>query len=214
MACLCAPALRRLQSEITDKWPKRDKASDGCCGDAAHAARKSDHNPVDGYAHAVDIDENLSPDIDSLMFLIPTLLADSRTKYVIYEGRIYYPPSTVKTYTGVNAHKQHLHVSIKTTATFETRSWLGDVEKPEPPQEDDMPLNDDDKKWIHDEMVSVIVGLGVAGAADPRNAAVTAIVGEVRKVPGWVAESASPVEVDGGLTAEEFADELAERLRD
>jgi hypothetical protein len=141
MACTCAPALLQLRKEINAKWPDRDKASDGCCGDDAHAARKSDHNPdADGYAHALDIDENLTDNVGSLAFLVPVLLADSRTKYVIYEGEIHYPPATTKPYTGVNAHKQHLHLSIKGTATFETRPWLA-VEKPDPApiEEDDMP---------------------------------------------------------------------------
>lgn len=151
MSCLCAPALRRLQSEINDKWPDRDRSSDGCCGDSAHAARKSDHNSdATGYAHALDIDENLapSPDPKPLLWLVPVLLRDSRTKYVIYEKRIYY--AACKThgaacfvtdghaYDGINAHDKHLHVSITATATFETRSWLATVPAA-PPEEEDMP---------------------------------------------------------------------------
>lgn len=125
--CRCAPALIALRSEINKKWPARDKASDGCCGDAAHAARKSDHNPdASGYAHALDIDEDIvqgggRPLWDTLR---PILLRDSRTKYVIYEGRIMYPDGTNKPYTGVNAHDHHLHLSIKSTATHDTRPWL------------------------------------------------------------------------------------------
>lgn len=152
MACSCAPALLQLRKEINTRWPDRDKASDGCCGDAAHAARKSDHNPTDGYAHALDIDENLTAELGSLDFLVPILLADSRTKYVIYEGRIHYPPATSKVYTGVNAHKQHLHLSIKSTATFETRPWLGALDKPTPPQEADMTspatVSYNGKRWV------------------------------------------------------------------
>ena len=139
MACQCAPALLQLRKEINVRWPDRDKASDGCCGDDAHAARKSDHNPTDGYAHALDIDEDLDAGTHSLGFLVPILLADSRCKYVIYEGEIHYPPSTTKPYTGVNAHKQHLHLSIKSTATFETRSWLAAPNTPPPAMEEDMP---------------------------------------------------------------------------
>lgn len=128
MACRCAPALVVLRNEINSRWPNRDKASDGCCGDAAHAARKSDHNAnASGYAHAHDFDEDLFSDAGDRPLwdtLRPILLADSRTKYVIYEARIMYPDGTNKPYTGINAHTHHLHLSIKTTATHDTRRWL------------------------------------------------------------------------------------------
>ena len=89
MACQCAPALVQLRNEINFLWPQRDKASDGCCGDSAHAARKSDHNPTNGYAHALDIDEDLSPNVD-LAWLWNTWVKDPdpRIKYLIYEGTI------------------------------------------------------------------------------------------------------------------------------
>lgn len=135
MSCRCAPALIQLRREVDDRWPRRDKASDGCCGDTAHRARKSDHNPdARGYAHALDIDEDLSPGAD-LMWLIPVLMADPRTKYVIYEGLIHYPGSRPRKYTGINAHRQHLHVSIKSTATHVTARWLP---AGAPIEEDDM----------------------------------------------------------------------------
>jgi len=145
MACQCAPALLQLRDEINARWPKRDKSSDGCCASSGHHQQNpsSDHEPgakgaTPGYAHAYDIDEDLDAGTHSLGFLVPILLADSRCKYVIYEKRIHYPDGTSKTYTGVNPHDKHLHVSIKPKSTFETRSWLGPLDQP-PPEEDDMP---------------------------------------------------------------------------
>lgn len=129
--CRCAPSLIQLRSEVDERWPRRDKSSDGCCGDAAHASRRSDHNPFYGYAHALDIDEDINPGAN-LNWLVPILMDDRRTKYVIYEGLIHYPGSRPRKYTGVNAHRQHLHVSIKTTATHDTSQWL-----PLPDEEDD-----------------------------------------------------------------------------
>lgn len=123
-ACTCAPSLLQLRREFNTIWPLRDKASDGCCGDAAHAARKSDHNPdATGFAHAYDTDEDLTASLHTLMWLVRHLLSDDRTKYVIYEGRIYYPDGTSKKYTGANAHEHHLHLSTKAGTHNDTRSW-------------------------------------------------------------------------------------------
>jgi hypothetical protein len=147
-SCKCAPALLQLRKEVDERWPERDRSSDGCCGDAAHAARTSDHNPdASGYAHAEDIDENIAPNLGDapLRFLIPLLLADERSKYVIYERRIYYRDCNVHgkgcwlagghAYNGINAHEHHLHLSIKATATFSVRPWLLALNAP--PEEDD-----------------------------------------------------------------------------
>lgn len=132
MSCTCAPALVALRNEVNDRFLRRDKSSDGCCGDAAHAARTSDHNPdAAGYAHALDIDEDIEPGRD-LLWLVPILQADSRTKYTIYERVITYRDCKTHgtgqcpghPYTGVNAHLHHLHLSIKSTATFDKRRWL------------------------------------------------------------------------------------------
>jgi hypothetical protein len=147
MACKCAPALVTLRAELNTMFPDRDKASDGCCGDAAHAARKSDHNPTDGYAHALDIDENVAPGRD-LVWLWDAWRAnpDPRIKYLIYEAQIVHPNSTIdrrpKAYTGPNAHRHHMHVSIVSTATHDTRRWLSRIglEEPPPPTPTPSPL--------------------------------------------------------------------------
>lgn len=137
MSCRCAPALDALKAEVDRRWPGRDKLSDGCCGDADHAARKSDHNPdASGYAHARDIDEDLVKGMgDSQLWAVGIhLLDDPRTKYLIYEARILYPDGTDRPYHGINAHRHHLHISIKANATHDTRPWLANLT-----EEDDMP---------------------------------------------------------------------------
>jgi len=142
--CQCAPALVALKNEMNAAYPLRDHASDGCCGDAAHASRVSDHNPtfIRGYwyAHALDIDEDLfigqegymsnDPAYHPLTFLWDWFRAhpDPRIKYMIYEGQIVWPNSTYDTnprpYSGPNAHDHHLHISIWPDATFNTSTWL------------------------------------------------------------------------------------------
>lgn len=150
MACKCAPCLVNLRTEINKVWPKRDKASDGCCGDAAHAARTSDHNPTNGYAHALDIDEDLTPGgghmqlewLRERIFDHPAQYP--QVKYLIYEREIWYPHDGARkrgkyAYTGPNAHEHHLHVSIFTTHTNYSGTWLAPHDPPAPvPQEDEM----------------------------------------------------------------------------
>lgn len=128
--CRCAPSLIVLRNQVDVRWPGRDHASDGCCGDAAHAARVSDHNPATsgpgkGYAHAMDIDEDIVANMGDrpLWATGVLLLSDPRTKYLIYEAQLLYPDGTVKAYHGINAHRHHLHVSIKPGATFATEPW-------------------------------------------------------------------------------------------
>jgi hypothetical protein len=133
MVCRCAPALVQLRNELDFFFPGRDKASDGCCGDAAHAARKSDHNPdAEGWAHAYDIDEDIAPAADLAgLWSAWRAFPDPRLKYLIYEGLIVYPNSTTdrrpRVYTGPNAHRLHMHVSITATATHDTSSWLAGI---------------------------------------------------------------------------------------
>lgn len=120
-----ALALVTLRNQVNAKWPNRDKASDGSIGDAAHAARTSDHNPwiTDkkgfGVVSAIDIDADLSP-VESVKVLVDALFAsrDPRIKYLIFNGKITQRDSHGIIagwidYHGVNAHKHHMHISVK-----------------------------------------------------------------------------------------------------
>ena len=50
----------KLRDQVDNRWPKRDKRTDGIIGDAAHQARQSDHNPDSkGAVHALDLDKDL-----------------------------------------------------------------------------------------------------------------------------------------------------------
>lgn len=78
------------RNELNAVWPLRDKSSDGCCGDAAHASRKSDHNaktsgPSKGLATAYDYDEDVVGTMGDreLTGMGLVLLGDRRTKYCL-----------------------------------------------------------------------------------------------------------------------------------
>jgi hypothetical protein len=144
MSWRLAKSLETLRAQINTRYPRRDRKSDGTIGDQAHSSRTSDHNPDSkGRVCAFDItrDEANGPDLAKM---IPLLLADKRTKYVIYDKRIYNPSingGAARPYNGANAHKQHLHLSVNQAGADDTASWIlpgaplaTSVEKPPIPE--------------------------------------------------------------------------------
>lgn len=119
MAWKLAPALETLRSQINASWPKRSKVSDGTIGDARHRKKKSDHNPRENVVTAFDITEDFKNGPD-LTKLLPMLLRDGRTKYCIYETKLYKPDGTVQDNSG---HTQHLHISVVWARRNEAQPW-------------------------------------------------------------------------------------------
>lgn len=121
-----ANALVALRNGVNARWPRRDKRSDGTIGDAAHAARASDHNPWVivgglGVVRAIDIDVDgidaawLAEQLRKLGAAGDRRLRDGG--YLILNGRITRADfSGWVVYTGTNRHTAHLHVSFSRTA--------------------------------------------------------------------------------------------------
>lgn len=132
MSWKLAPALDQLFDDVNRLWPTRSKALDGTIGDAAHAARKSEHNPnrepgddvPDGYVTAADITK---AGVD-VARLLAALIGDKRVWYVIHDGRIYSRTYdwVARYYTGSNPHTHHVHVSLRQTksACDDRSPWL------------------------------------------------------------------------------------------
>lgn len=134
-AAYLAPSLRRLRAEIDAIYPHRDRRSDGWIGDAAHAARVSDHNPdpETGVVRALDVDASGIAG----RWVVGEILGDPRVQYVIYDRTIWsrnygWRP---RRYTGPNPHTGHLHVSIRHDRAAENnvRDWIGDPHAPTAP---------------------------------------------------------------------------------
>lgn len=116
---------QQLREQFDDSFPDRDRTSDGWIADARHIARgTSDHiaDPETGVVRAIDVDRDVSgkakpdlmPDIaDQLRLLAKT---DKRIKYIIFDAKICSAKSAWRwrTYTGINKHRHHLHISFST----------------------------------------------------------------------------------------------------
>jgi hypothetical protein len=132
MAWRLAKSLETLRSQVNAKWPNRDKSSDGTIGDASHQATNSDHNPNSaGVVTAMDITHDPAHGLDARK-LAEALVAsrDPRIKYIISNAQIVssqVSPWQWRPYTGANAHRAHVHISVSGDYD-DTRSWnLGET---------------------------------------------------------------------------------------
>lgn len=122
-----SPSLKQLANEVAPGFA-RAGSSDGWVADENHPP-SSDHTPdANGIVHAIDID------IDGINYspseVIATALADVRTKYVIFEAKLYYPDGTIKPNSG---HFGHIHISGKSGAQYEndTSPWFAPQQEEE-----------------------------------------------------------------------------------
>lgn len=131
MAWSLAPALDVLRKQVNERAPKRSKTSDGTIGDAAHAARKSDHNPDSrGVVTAIDLTHDPVNGADmNLISERLRLSRDFRIKYVIWNRRYFSPKTNWNwtTYTGPSPHDKHMHVSNQTFNESDTQRWSIDL---------------------------------------------------------------------------------------
>lgn len=139
MADVIDKGLLVLDAQIEAKAPGRRTGSDGFKGDAAHAARESDHNPEhppppgnpDNQIDAGDWthDPSHGADMGEISESI-RLSRDRRVRYVIFNGRIFYgydrpglPAFTWTEYNGSDDHSGHMHVSVNDIHHDETQPW-------------------------------------------------------------------------------------------
>lgn len=120
-----AAAAATLRDQVDNRYPKRDKRSDGTKGDDRHARRVSDHNPdKTGHVMALDLDEDGWPAhafADQLVDYCRTS-GDRRIKNIVYEGRVAsgtYPNAKGKPPTWwvwrsapTLGHEHHIHISF------------------------------------------------------------------------------------------------------
>lgn len=113
-----ARSLTTLGRQLSDIWPQGHPA-DGTIGDAAHASRRSDHNPnAANVVTALDMGEVVENQGAQLVAALVTA-RDARVKYIIHESQIWrsYDRTFVNAwspspYTGSNPHSNHVHISV------------------------------------------------------------------------------------------------------
>lgn len=123
--------------DLFDQWnaaaPARSRLSDGTLGDAAHAARKSDHNPdAAGWVRAGDVTHDPADGADvhawirhliaggppgALKYAISSRGGDPRHSEIWTPARGWHP------YTGANRHNRHCHISVKPGYEFARVDW-------------------------------------------------------------------------------------------
>ncbi|MGF6189294.1 peptidoglycan-binding domain-containing protein [Serratia sp. 2723] len=114
-----APACRKALTDATQKWPNRNKASDGIMGDKAHQATKSDHNS----GNAFDLTHDPKNGVDCTV-LSEQVLSDARVSYVIFNRKINSLDGRGwRVYSGKNPHNVHMHVSIKKEKRDDVSAW-------------------------------------------------------------------------------------------
>lgn len=163
------PSINKLLGEVNERWPDRDKSSDGTIGDYQHSKSQSEHNPVGtefgpefgtpGAVHAVDITAD-NPDL--VQAVMKAAVGDDRVWYVIHDGKILsrtYDWAN-RDYNGSNPHETHIHISLraedKDKALFaenDTTSWLFPVllpPDPEPLPDPEVVSKDEVREWMRE----------------------------------------------------------------
>lgn len=140
MAYRLAASLAVLRSQINDRWPDRDKSSDGWIADGQHS-RTSDHFPwvIDsagvGVVRALDVDAGEGGNHEIGLWIAEHVRLLGATGfqalrnggYVISNWRIASATSAWawRKYTGESGHTAHTHISVSTQqAQYDsTASW-------------------------------------------------------------------------------------------
>lgn len=171
-----APSLATLRRQIQARWTLPKDRPIGWIGDAAHAARKSEHNPdPDGTVDAIDVPH--IPDIGLDMHRLTSELVasgDPRLQRIIWNRRSWNNVRrTWVPYNGANPHDRHAHIETTDAGQADGSDWrlpiLGPAPAREPAQPTPVvtqpatPMEDDDMaQWLISDGTQVWLTNGVA----------------------------------------------------
>lgn len=155
---LCAAGVT-LRDQVNQKWPNRDKASDGWIGDSKHQANEgwgtngkgSYHNPdPNGIVHAIDLDEDFfgkgkGGQKEAMKFAqeLATYCREGkdggRIAHIVYEDKVASATANNWHFRGSGyGHTHHIHISFTNKADndgskFRLPIFESDDNKPKPP---------------------------------------------------------------------------------
>lgn len=144
----------------------------GTIGDEEHEHETSDHDPNSaGRVNAADLMLGKAFTEADALALIPFLIVDARTKYLIHDRKIWRSPrghaaSLVgwHTYTEPDPHTNHVHISVWDDAYRHTQPWSLDMNIDDLLDFDDVPNLYSDAKT--NPTVTVRTALKAAVSAD------------------------------------------------
>ncbi|MEU1602693.1 hypothetical protein [Micromonospora matsumotoense] len=128
MAWYSNKALTNFRTAVNEKYPKRDKTSDGTIGDEAHQGTNSDHNPdPDGSVDAWDMDVDLrsTDDAAAIEELKKVFQAHESSQYWIHNRKIANRSDgwVRRDYTGKNPHDKHVHWNTRESHEDSNKPW-------------------------------------------------------------------------------------------
>jgi hypothetical protein len=144
-----AKSLIVLYDQVVAAAPHRTKTSDDATiGDAAHAARTSDHNKNSAdVVCALDLTHDPAGGFNSYVFAeLLRQAQDERVKYIISNSRICYGPRSPsraskpntwwkwEPYDGDNPHDKHVHISVGDSRYYDKETpWAFTLPEQAPP---------------------------------------------------------------------------------
>ncbi len=222
MAQLVAGGVK-LREQVNERWPNRDKASDGWIADGNHSPNSFHQPDAEGWVRALDIDEDLGE--RGAMRALADQLAEycrlglpgsGRILHIVYEDQVASGtpgkghPDYWRFRGSGYGHTQHMHISFTDAARRDARPYPLDI------LEADVPLSDDDVKRIADAVWNRVIKTGwqTDGTFDADNrqeVRAAALLADARGVARKVAYQGSPT-TDEASIADAVVDEIGARI--
>lgn len=113
-----SPSLDRLFDEINNRWPNRDRRTDGWYRPPSVGKSVGHNRGARGLVHAIDVD---SDGIDENFIMSHIYKGGGVLRYWIWNRKIYHVRDgwQPRSYTGPSPHTDHIHIEINQTSTAE-----------------------------------------------------------------------------------------------
>lgn len=113
-----APSLDRLFDEINNRWPNRDRRTDGWYRPPSVGKSVGHNRGARGLVHAIDVDDD---GIDENFIMSHIYKGGNVLRYWIWNRKIYHRRDgwQPRPYSGPSPHTDHMHIEIDQTVSAE-----------------------------------------------------------------------------------------------